>query len=502
MSIAIRQLTPVFAGEVSGIDITRPLGKDEVAAIDAGMDRYAVLVFHGQQLTDQQQQAFSRHFGELEVTAGGNITKPQDRGCDPDMADVSNLDKDHKPLARDDRKRLFTLGNRLWHSDSSFRADPGEIFAAVGPHRAGHRRQHRIRRHARRLRRTGRRNQDRDRGSGLRALDCSIRASTIGFRRADRGRKRTQMRPVRQRAGAHASGHRAQDRCICRSHIGTIVGWPMPEARAFIRDLTEHATQRQFVYAHRLAAVGPGDVGQPHDDASRARRYDELTQVRDMRRTTIRGDGVTAAQHAQASSGMNRRHGMNIRNGSATGFVGEVSGIDICTAAVARRGGGDRARHGSLRRAGVPRPAADRRAADVLSAAISASWRAPSLARWPSRKSAACRQLELGDISNFDHRHTRLRARDDARRMYALGNRLWHSDASFRATGADLLAAIGPRMCRAAAATPSSPTCAPPTMRWTTQTKARDRRPGLRTFDRLLARRARLRRLRRGHDDT
>src|ERR1019366_3954755 len=83
MSIAIHQLTPIFAGEVSGVDITQKLSKDEVAAIEAGMDRCAVLVFHDQKLTDPQQQVFSRNFGELEHTAGANITKAQDRRLDP-----------------------------------------------------------------------------------------------------------------------------------------------------------------------------------------------------------------------------------------------------------------------------------------------------------------------------------------------------------------------------------------------------------------------------------
>jgi alpha-ketoglutarate-dependent 2,4-dichlorophenoxyacetate dioxygenase len=113
MTLTIQQLTPVFAGEVSGVDITRPLTRDAVAAIEAGMDRYAVLVFHDQKLTDAQQQVFSRNFGELEHTGGGNITKMHDRRLDPYMADVSNLDKDHRPLARDARLRMFNLGNRL-----------------------------------------------------------------------------------------------------------------------------------------------------------------------------------------------------------------------------------------------------------------------------------------------------------------------------------------------------------------------------------------------------
>ena len=98
MSITITDLTPGFVGEVSGVDITQPLTRLQVAALEAGMDRYAVLVYHDQRLSDDQQQAFSRNFGPLESTAGGNVTRPEDRRLDPGMADVSNLGADHKPL--------------------------------------------------------------------------------------------------------------------------------------------------------------------------------------------------------------------------------------------------------------------------------------------------------------------------------------------------------------------------------------------------------------------
>src|SRR5688572_24084792 len=101
MAVSIRQLHDVFFGEVSGVDITKPLGRDEVAAIEAGMDRYAVLVFHGQDITDEQQKAFSRNFGPLEDARGGNVTKPQDKRLGDGMNDVSNLGKDGKPLPRD-----------------------------------------------------------------------------------------------------------------------------------------------------------------------------------------------------------------------------------------------------------------------------------------------------------------------------------------------------------------------------------------------------------------
>src|SRR6476646_4471019 len=132
MPTAIRPITPVFAGEVSGVDITRPLSRDEVAAIETGMDQHAVLVFRDQHLTDDAQLAFSRNFGELEFTRGTGISKPGELRLDPAFADVSNLDTNNRPLARDNRRRLYSLGNRLWHSDSSFKAIPAKYSLLSG----------------------------------------------------------------------------------------------------------------------------------------------------------------------------------------------------------------------------------------------------------------------------------------------------------------------------------------------------------------------------------
>ena len=116
---------PFFAGEVSGIDLTRPLSAAEVAAVHAGMDRFGVLVFHDQKIDDDQQLAFSRALGPLEQ-ATGDIAAPQDRRVGMDLSDISNLDKNSQLLARDDRRRLFGLGNQLWHSDSSFKDVPAK----------------------------------------------------------------------------------------------------------------------------------------------------------------------------------------------------------------------------------------------------------------------------------------------------------------------------------------------------------------------------------------
>src|SRR5262245_3190435 len=104
MPISIRPLHPVFVGEVTSVDISRPLEPREVAAIEAGMDKYGVLVFPGQAITDEQQMAFTRNFGAIEDARGGNVTKPQDKRLATGMNDVSNLGKDGKPLARDSRQ--------------------------------------------------------------------------------------------------------------------------------------------------------------------------------------------------------------------------------------------------------------------------------------------------------------------------------------------------------------------------------------------------------------
>src|ERR1700712_421470 len=132
MAISIKRVGLSFVGRVPGLDLAQPLDAAAVAAIEAGMDEHAVLIFPAQDLTDDQQIAFSENFGLLENTAGGNVTKASELRLNPRMADVSNLDKDGKPLGRDDRRRMFNLGNQLWHSDSSFRATPAKYSILSG----------------------------------------------------------------------------------------------------------------------------------------------------------------------------------------------------------------------------------------------------------------------------------------------------------------------------------------------------------------------------------
>src|SRR5271169_923205 len=127
MTVTIRQLHPHFFGEVSGVDLRKPLSQQEARDIEAGMDKYAVLLFRNQDITDEQQLAFALNFGERENARGGTVTKKEDYRLTSGLNDVSNLGKDGKPLPRDHRTHLFNLGNCLWHSDSSFRPIPAKF---------------------------------------------------------------------------------------------------------------------------------------------------------------------------------------------------------------------------------------------------------------------------------------------------------------------------------------------------------------------------------------
>src|SRR6266576_3961284 len=109
MTVSIRQLHPHFFGEVTGVDLRKPLTPQEAADIEAGMDQYAVLLFRDQDITDEQQLAFARNFGERENARGGTVTKKEDYRLTSGLNDVSNLGKD------------------LWHSDSSFRSIPAKF---------------------------------------------------------------------------------------------------------------------------------------------------------------------------------------------------------------------------------------------------------------------------------------------------------------------------------------------------------------------------------------
>jgi alpha-ketoglutarate-dependent 2,4-dichlorophenoxyacetate dioxygenase len=293
MPVIARQIGLCFAAEVDGIDMTKPLSPDEVAAIHAGMDQYAVLVFHDQHINDDQQLAFTKSLGEIEHAIGTSLRAPDEYRLPTTFADVSNLDQNHKVFARDDRRRLFALGNRLWHSDSSFKVIPAKYSLL----------------HARRIPSKGGNTEFAYMRAAYDALDEETKAQIEDlicehsqiFSRQQLGftdftdEERARFKPVRQRL-VRVHQRTGRKSLYLSSHAGSIVGWPVPEARAFLSDLIEHATQRQFVYAHTWR-VGDLVMWDNRQTMHRARPF-PAHEPRDMRRTTLAGDGPTVAQAA------------------------------------------------------------------------------------------------------------------------------------------------------------------------------------------------------------
>ena len=158
MSISIRQVHPVFVGEVAGIDIREPLSRNDIATIESDLDRYAVLIFRDQAITDEQQIAFTRNFGTIERAIDNSITH-----------NAKNIWLDFKWAGPDswccitDDGRRFQSGSRRPHfserrSPSPLRVGepavalrqlfsrcPCQILTIVGPDSSGKGREHGVR---------------------------------------------------------------------------------------------------------------------------------------------------------------------------------------------------------------------------------------------------------------------------------------------------------------------------------------------------------------------
>ena len=293
MTISIEPLEPEIGARVSGVDLTKPLTPDVAAQIESAMDTYAMLVFHGQNITDEQQKAFTLNFGAIEDARGGNVTKPQDKRLAEGLNDVSNLGKDGKPLAKDSRQHLFNIGNMLWHSDSSFRAVPAKYSILS----------------ARVVNPVGGNTEFANMRAAYDALDAATQAEiedlvcehSLMYSRGALGfleftdAEREMFKPVRQQlVRRHPST--GQKSLYLSSHAGAILGMEMPAARILLRDLTEHATQPRFVYVHKWQ-VGDLVMWDNQQTMHRVRRYD-ATQPRDMRRSTVAGTAMTVEQAA------------------------------------------------------------------------------------------------------------------------------------------------------------------------------------------------------------
>jgi alpha-ketoglutarate-dependent 2,4-dichlorophenoxyacetate dioxygenase len=282
MAITVCPVTQNFAAEIGDVDLSRPLDPSDVAAIKQAFATYAVLIFPEQQLSQDQHLDFARYFGPLETTIA-LFRKDTKLRLREEFADVSNLAPDNEVWGKESRQRMFQLGNRLWHTDSSFKRLPALaslLYARSIPPIGGHT-EFADERAA----------YDALPEATKRRLDSLVAEHSIFTSRARLGfsnfsdEERQGLPPVPQVLvrTIPESGRKA---LYLASHAGRILGMPEAEGRALIDELVAHATQRQFVYTHRWR-VHDLVIWDNRCTMHRGADFDDLRFKRDMQRATV-----------------------------------------------------------------------------------------------------------------------------------------------------------------------------------------------------------------------
>jgi len=280
MAIETRQLHPLFVGEVSGCDTRKPLVAADVAAIEAGMDRYAVLVVRDQPLDQEQQMVFARSFGPLDLGLR-KVKKQPHRFRYDELIDISNVDEKGRIADRNSGKIVSNIANQLWHSDSSFQRPAAKysmLSAVVLPTRGGETEFADLRAAYDAL--------SDELKAELEALEAEHYALHSRFLLGDSDYTEEQKNAIPPVHWPIVRMHPGSKRKLLfvGVHARRIVGWPVAEGRMLLMDLLEHATQRDFVYSHKWR-VGDLVMWDNRSTLHRGRRYN-LSERRELRRAT------------------------------------------------------------------------------------------------------------------------------------------------------------------------------------------------------------------------
>jgi alpha-ketoglutarate-dependent 2,4-dichlorophenoxyacetate dioxygenase len=281
MTLEFKKLNPLFGAEAGAIDLRQVRDDQTFRAIRAAMDEHAVVVFRDQHLDADEQLAFSERFdGKLHTQTSLSVLAKNRLGSEA-LSDVANVDERGEIMAADDRRRMGSVSNRLWHTDASFVDPPGRysmlLAKVVPPVRAD--------------------TEFADMRAAYDALDDETKATIAGLRvhhsivysRLIMGFEFSAEEQAKLKGAVHplvrlipGSGRKS---LYLASHASHIVDWPLPEGRLLLRDLTEHATQRRFVYQHEWR---PNDFVLWDNRATmhRARPFDDKKHRRELRRTT------------------------------------------------------------------------------------------------------------------------------------------------------------------------------------------------------------------------
>ncbi len=281
MKIHYQPLHPLYAAEVEGVDLRNVRSSDDLDQIRAGMDRYAVLVFRDQPLDDADQLDFAQRFdGSLHSKTGISALQKNRFGNEA-LTDISNVADDGKIMEQEDRRRAYSLANRLWHADATFQDPPGRYSML----------------HARVVPPLGANTEFADERAAYDDLSAEIKAQvdglrahhsiahsrqTLGFEFSEdeKGKLQGAIHPL-----VRTLPRTGRKTLYLASHAFRIIGMPVPDARLLLSDLTEHATQRKYVYSHRWR-VGDLVIWDNRCTMHRATPFEDGRFKRELRRVT------------------------------------------------------------------------------------------------------------------------------------------------------------------------------------------------------------------------
>ncbi len=287
MNLVVTPIHRLFVAKITEVDLSRPIGEDIQRAIERAMDAYAVCVLPGQHLEDEQQIAFSRFYGPLEASPGigrkSGAIPSAGRIRHREVFDISNLDQDGGILGENNPRASFMLGNQLWHTDSSFRTESATwsmLHAKVVPPAGGD-------------------TEFADTRAAYDALTDAMKSRLEGLvAEHSLWHSRSQLGgyvPTEEERKSYPSARHklvrrhpgsGRNALYIASHASHIVGMPVEEGQALLRELMEFATQPQFVYRHKWQ-VGDLVIWDNRCTMHRATPFDAADDVRDLRRTTI-----------------------------------------------------------------------------------------------------------------------------------------------------------------------------------------------------------------------
>jgi alpha-ketoglutarate-dependent 2,4-dichlorophenoxyacetate dioxygenase len=281
MALTFRKIHPCFAAEVGPIDLRAVHDAETLAEIRAGMDEYAVLVFREQPFTDAEQLDFAQRLDGVLHTKLGISALQKNRLGNEALGDISNLDENGEIMKSDNRRRMYGLGNRLWHTDASFQDPAGRysmLSAKVVPPVDADTEYADMRAAYDALP-----EEEKARLEGLR-VHHSIAYSrhTLGFEfsESEQDALKGAIHPLVRTIP------RSKRRSLyVASHASRIIDWPVPEGRLLLRDLIEHATRPEFVYRHQWH-VGDLVIWDNRATMHRARAFDDAKHRRELRRVT------------------------------------------------------------------------------------------------------------------------------------------------------------------------------------------------------------------------